>query len=188
MMNYWLLLIPFIGAVVGWIIHSIAVSIFFRSLPKRQAALAQKIGLFAGQQLISFDGIQEKITNPENLSKILPLIEEHMDDFLHNRLKEQLPMISMFIGNKTIDSLKKVFMQEIEALLPKVLSNYTNDLKSTLNIEKIVTEKIATYPAAKIEETLKKEMAKELQSLKLLGAICGFIIGVIQIVLTLLLA
>ena len=198
-MSYWLILIPFISAIVGWIIHSLAIKMLFRPyqpkkilgitlqgiFPKRQQAIAQRLGKFASSSF-PLDGIEQKITNPDNLQQIMPLIEEHIDDFLRNRLKEEMPMISMFIGDKTITNLKAMFLKEIETLLPMVMKKYAANLKTELNLEQIITQKVAAFPADKLEAMMYEGLSKEIRSIKMIGAAIGFIIGVIQVLITLL--
>jgi hypothetical protein len=52
------------------------------------------------------------LLNEENLDaqldKVMPVIDAKLDDFFRHRLTEKLPMISMFIGDKTIQQLKTV--------------------------------------------------------------------------------
>ena len=57
--------------------------------------------------------LKEKVTDPENLNKLKPEIETHIDSFLREKLKETFPMLSMFIGDKTINQLKSCFFTGI---------------------------------------------------------------------------
>src|ERR1700730_5329570 len=132
-MNYWLLSIPVISAIIGWAITRLAITFLFRPyypikifgftlqgiIPKRQQQLAEKIGEQASSAFYSFVDIEQKISDPDNLREIMPVIEKHVDDFLRNKLTKEMPFLSMFIGDKTIGTMKKVFMQEIETLFPE---------------------------------------------------------------------
>ena len=151
-MNYWLFLIPIISAFIGWVTNWVAIKMLFHPrqpkkilgvtfhgiFPKRQQQFAEKLGKLVSAEFLSFEDIEQKISNPENLKKVMPMIETHVDDFLRNRLKNEMPVISMFIGDKTIDNLKKLFMQEIEILLPQVMKQYAANLKSELDLKKIL--------------------------------------------------
>ena len=64
-------------------------------------SIAEETGRFAGSQLLSFDEIERRITDPKSLDKIMPVIEEHIDQFLRVKLGKEMPMISAFIGDKT---------------------------------------------------------------------------------------
>lgn len=187
-MNVWLFLIPVISALIGYGLHTIVVNSLFRKLVQQQPQLAAKIGKVAGTELISFDALGEKITSPENIQKIMPLAETHIDHFLRTKLGKAFPMISMFIGDKTINQLKEVFMQELQEIFPVLMKGYVNNLQQDLNIEQLVSEKIAAIPSEKLEVMLRQVMGTALRKLQLLGALTGFLIGLIQVVITLTIA
>ena len=197
-MNYWLFVIPVISAFIGWISNRVAIKMLFHPrhpkkilgvtfhgiFPKRQQQFAEKLGKLVSTEFLSLGDIEQKISNPENLQKVMPMIETHVDDFLRNRLKDEMPVISMFIGDKTIDNLKKLFMQEIEVLLPQVMKQYAANLKSELDLEQIVIQKVSKFSSDKLEEVFYQIMSKELRFVKIIGAVIGFIIGLIQIFIT----
>jgi uncharacterized membrane protein YheB (UPF0754 family) len=94
-------------------------------------------------------------------------------------------MISMFIGDKTIDKLKSIFIEELRSTLPDLIQNYIGHLKTELDMERIVTEKVKAFSAGKLEELIYNVMAKELRFVEILGGILGFMIGLLQAGITL---
>lgn len=86
--------------------------------PKRQRQFAEKLGKLVSAELLSFEDIESKITRKENIDKIMPTIEGHIDHFLREGLSKEFPMISMFIGDRTITNLKAVFMKKLEEIFP----------------------------------------------------------------------
>ncbi|TAL44294.1 MAG: DUF445 family protein [Chitinophagaceae bacterium] len=199
-MNYWLFLIPIISAFIGWVTNWIAIKMLFYPreprkilfitfhgiFPKRQQAFAENIGKLVSDELLSYDDIQQKITNPQNLKKIMPMIEGHIETFLRVKLSDEMPFLSLFIGDRTINSLKKVFTQELEILFPQIMRNYTNTLRSELDLEKIVREKVAGFSSEKLESILYQVMSKEFRFVEIIGGIIGFIIGLVQVMITIL--
>jgi uncharacterized membrane protein YheB (UPF0754 family) len=199
-MNYWLLLIPVISAFIGWVTNWVAIKMLFHPrepkrflgitfqgiFPKRQQQFAEKLGILVSAELLSFADIESKISNPDNLKKIMPMIENHVDDFLRTRLSQEMPVISMFIGDKTIEKLKGSFMKEIEVLFPKVMKEYASNLKTELDIEQIVVRKVASFSSDKLENVLYQIMAKEFRFVEIIGAVLGFLIGALQVLITVL--
>lgn len=199
-MSYWFLLFPLVSAFIGWITNWVAIKMLFHPrnpinilgiqvqgiFPKRQQQFAEKLGRLVSQELLSFSDIEEKINKPENLHTILPQVETHIDHFLRVKLGESMPMISMFIGDKTIDKLKAIFMEELETLFPKIMKEYSASLKNELDLEQIVTDKVKAFPSDKLEDILYQVMAKEFRFVELLGAVLGFLIGILQVAITLL--
>jgi len=197
-MSYWFLLFPIISAFIGWITNWVAIKMLFHPrtpkrilgitfhgiFPKRQQKFAEKLGKLVSEEFLSFDDIEAKISNPENLKQIMPTIETHIDDFLRNKLKDEMPVISMFIGDKTIGNLKTMFMKEIETLLPIVMKQYAANLKTELDLEQIVITKVAAFSSDKLEEVLYQIMSKEFRFVEIIGAVIGFLIGSLQVIFT----
>ncbi len=182
----------------GWVTTWIAIKMLFHPrkpikflgltiqgiFPKNQQKIAEKLGQVVGKELLSFGEIEAKVTNPENLQKLRPEIEKHIDGFLKNKISEVFPVLSMFVGDKTINQLKAAFLMELENLFPVLMKNYMGKLQDDLNLEKIVTEKVAAFSSEKLEDILSQITKKEFQFLEVIGAVFGFLIGIVQLALT----
>ena len=201
-MNYSLLIqlivIPLISAFIGWFTNWVAIKMLFHPkepkrflgitfhgiFPKRQKIFAEKLGKMISAEFLSFDDIQQKIANPQNLQKLMPMIEGHVDKFLRDKLSDEMPFLSLFIGDKTIRSLKRIFMQELEILFPQLMTSYAVHLQEELDLEKIVTDKVSAFSSDKLENILYQIMSKEFRFVEILGGVIGFIIGIVQVLIT----
>jgi uncharacterized membrane protein YheB (UPF0754 family) len=198
-MPLWLYSIPFISAFIHWLTIWMALKLLFHPrqprrilgftlqgvFPKKQRQIAESLGRIVGQQLLSFEDIERTITDPHNVQRILPVVEEHIDQFLRSKLKEAMPMVSMFIGEKTIGQLKAVFMQELEELFPVIMQRYVSHLREDLDLERIVVEKIAGFSNDRLEAMLNELLTREFRFVEVIGAALGFLIGLLQILITL---
>jgi uncharacterized membrane protein YheB (UPF0754 family) len=198
MMSFWIILIPFISAFIGWFTNWIAIKMLFHPkepkkilgitfqgiFPKRQRQFAEKLGALVSSELISFAEIEAKIVNPENIKKLMPLVEERIDNFLRKKLSDVFPIISMFIGDSTIHQLKEVFMTELETLFPELIKSYMKNLESELDLEKMVTDKVYGFSSDKMEVILNQIMSKEFRFVEIIGGVLGFIIGLFQVLIT----
>jgi uncharacterized membrane protein YheB (UPF0754 family) len=195
-MNWWLLIIiPVTSAFIGWVTNRLAVKMLFRPkkpvrvfgitiqgiFPKRQPQFAQQIGALVSRELVSFNEIESKLTSEENIKKIMPVAEEHVDDFLRNKLKVAFPMIGMLIGEKTIGTLKEIFMKELETIFPVIIKGYVKNLQNDLDLEHMVATKIANLSADKLETAMYEGLKKELRAAALLFGLLGFVIGLVQV-------
>jgi uncharacterized membrane protein YheB (UPF0754 family) len=185
-----------LSAFTGWVTTWIAIKMLFHPrkpikvfgfsiqgiFPKNQRLIAQKLGQVVGKELLSFDEIEKKVTDPENLQKLRPDIEAHIDNFLKNKLKDVFPMLSMFIGDKTTNQLKDAFLLELESLFPVLMKNYMNKLEKDLDLEKIVTEKVANFSSEKLEDILNQITKKEFKFLEFVGGFFGLVIGIVEVV------
>lgn len=193
-------LIPFIAAFIGYFTNWIAIKMLFHPkepinvlgitiqgiFPKRQKQFAQKLGVLVANELLHFDEIAEKLKDPQQLESLTPTIEAHIHTFLEVRLKEKIPVIAMFVTGKTLDKIRDGMMEEINTLLPQIITQYTDSLSEQIDVEQIVTEKVANFSSDKLEEILTAIMKKEFQFVEILGGILGFIIGLLQVGITLL--
>ncbi|MBC7889825.1 MAG: DUF445 family protein [Ferruginibacter sp.] len=184
-----------LSAFTGWVTTWIAIKMLFHPrkpirflgltiqgiFPKNHRLIAEKLGQVVSRELLSFDEIEEKVTNPENLKKLRPDIEGHIDNFLRNKLKDVFPMLSMMMGEKTIVQLKDAFLEELESLFPILMKSYMNKLQQDLDFEKIVTEKVAGFSSHKLEDILNQITKKEFKFLEVIGGVFGLLIGVVQV-------
>lgn len=198
-MNIWvIILVPLISAFIGWVTNWVAIKMLFHPrepkiilgirfhgiFPKRQQQFAEKLGKIVSSEFLSFADIEDKISNPENLKKIMPMIDQHIEHFLRVKLSDEMPVISMFIGDKTIAKMKGAFLGELETLFPQIMKQYAANLKGELDIENIVIRKVSAFSSDKLEEILFQIMSKEFRFVEIIGAVIGFLIGVVQLIIT----
>jgi uncharacterized membrane protein YheB (UPF0754 family) len=193
-----LFLIPVISAFIGWITNWIAIKMLFHPkqprrflgitiqgiFPKRQKHIAQKLGSIVANDLLQVHEITANITQEENLKSLTPFIETHIDGFLKTKLKEKLPIVSMFVGDNMLQKIKEGLMEEIEVLLPQLITQYADQLEEKLDIQSMVAEKITNFSSDKLETMLVSILQKEFRFIELIGAVLGFMIGLLQVLLT----
>ncbi|MBV7533187.1 DUF445 domain-containing protein [Chitinophaga sp. sic0106] len=168
--------LPIIAALAGWLINSIAIRILLRQLPKRREQLATDLGTLAGKQF-SFAAIKKKLTDPEKVKSIIPVVETHLDGFLRDRLPKAMPVLSMFIGDTTINQIKSHLVAELDALFPVMINQYLDNVEKDLNLEKIISDKIRHTTDEQMQQAVHNFLGKQLNMFKVLGAISGLLIG-----------
>jgi len=179
----------------GWFVIWIIIKLLFRPhkpisiagfkiqgiIPANQHNIAEKIGRLVSTELFSFAALHEKVADPENFNKLKPEIETHNDSFLRVRLKDTFPMLSMLIGDKTINQLKTAFLLELETLFPVLMKSYITTLEKDIDIEKQVSEKIASFSISKTEDLIYRSANKQLIKVQLTGAFIGLLTGLVHI-------
>jgi hypothetical protein len=171
-----LLLLPLLVASFGWLISWGFIKIIFFPHQSMRIAGMQWQSLFskkAGQ--ISVHQILPELTQGDSFQKILPFIDVKLDEFFKERLVQKMPIISMFIGDKTIAQLKEVFLEELHQIFPALLSQFTQSTANAflLNIETKWSKKIEQY------------LLRATQKIRIAAFLFGFIWGfIIQFILT----
>lgn len=130
---------PVVAATASWICVSLI--IYFVCHPRRpvkffgikiqgllyirQSQVRELLVKNIVQQVVSKkDAIVQSVAAEENIGKLMPQIETHIQEFLTVRVPLELPMIAMFLGDKTTHQIKEVFMKELRSLFPQVLTQY----------------------------------------------------------------
>ena len=123
-----LLVLPILTGIFGWLMIWLFVKALF--IPWK-GGLIKIIAEIKIEQLITIE------TSLKQFDSLLPTLNEHLDDFFKNKLTEKMPMIAMFIGDKTITQLKEVFIEELKLMFPdlvhKLLKSSQKELGNMLN-------------------------------------------------------
>jgi hypothetical protein len=118
-------LIPILVGAFGWcLVWAITI------LPFKWPYLADQ---WVGQ--IDLTKLIPELTENDPFKSMKPVINDKLDDFFRHKLSAKLPMISMFIGDKTIEELKAVFMEELALLFPLLISEFSAHLNRDLQLQ-----------------------------------------------------
>ena len=153
------------SAILGWFIAWLLIKALFASW---SGGLVKIISSFDIQTLLT------PATSLTQFKAVLPLIETHLDTFFIQKLPEKMPMISMFIGEKTVVQLKTIFIEELEFIFPSVL----NELLKHSN------QDFVNNIATKWKPVLEPMLLKATRKLRIIAFVIGFCWGIITIMLT----
>ena len=113
----------------------------------------------------------------------MPIIESHLDEFLRNKLKKEMPIVGAFIGEKTITSLKKIFVAELEQLFPQIIGGFVSNLVTDLDLEQLIVRKLGEVPIRNVELAFRKNFATQLKIAMGIGALIGLLIGILTMLI-----
>ena len=192
-----LFLIPIISAGIGWFTNYIAIKMLFYPreernfllfkfqgiFPKRQEVLAQRLGKIVAEELFSLEIIKQRVDNPNSREEIKKTIEIEVAIYLREKVKAKIPVVAdLVLNDKRIEQLTEIICKEIEKFIPRMMEEFSYRLDQ-VDIEKIVYNKVAAFSSEKLENLLMGVLSKELKFIEVAGAILGFFIGLIQVLL-----
>ena len=132
------------------------------------------LGMLGGKSVISSFG-------PEISSKINEYIDNNGEIIISSIIEEEINKLeSKHISDMFNDSnldYTAIIMQLYEKIILEKLPNLLN----AINISKIVSEKINSMPTLELEKLILEIMKKELSALVNLGAVIGFILGLLNL-------
>ena len=188
-----LILAPVIGAFIGWGTNYIAIRMLFRPVkpikiplinislqgvvPKRQAQLAVTIGeaverdLLSGKQIIK--QLEEEIAKGNLVECISPLIKARVLAKIPNFIPIS---IKSMVGNIVED----IVCREAPHLIAETVDKMSGELENSLKIGKMVEERVKNFSLPEMERLILDVAAKELRHIEVLGGVLGFIIGLVQ--------
>jgi len=190
----WLLL-PVIAAAIGWGTNHLAVRMLFHPrkerrilglriqgvFPKRQQALAEKLGQLVARELFSMEDVRRHLKGEEFVAHVTGVIEAKVDEFLQNNLMEAIPMAAMFLGSDMVDKIKHSLVECLARAVPELGELFIGHLEKNMDVEAVVREKVAAFSSDKLEEILLGIMQREFRFIEGVGAVLGFVIGLAQL-------
>lgn len=189
--------LPIIAGMIGWFTNYLAVKMLFHPreakkflgitfhgvFPKRQAHVADKVGQLVARELLASEDIFNKINNPENFARIHEKLERKLEDYFDVTLVEKYPLASKFLPNKAKIKIQTEILNEIESYVPILINSQIRILEEKLDIEAMISTKVNQLSSQKLEEVIWNILATEFKFIEYVGAVLGFTIGLIQVLL-----
>lgn len=196
-MNWVLVAVPFIGAFIGWITNYLAIKLLFHPrqpidlkilvlhgiFPKNKKKLATRLGDIVQKDLISVSDIKSKFITPESIHSMGVQISSHVENAIREKL-HSTKFAQTVIPEGIIMTIHTMIVSDIENTLPKVIEQYLGKLEENLDIKKMVYEKVNEFSDDKLENLILAITSKEFKFIEVVGAVLGFIIGLIQLLIT----
>ena len=89
----------------------------------------------------------------------------------------------MFLSDEMIEKVTSLFKGELEDFLRVSAEGLSSKLEESVDVQALVREKVQAFSSNKVEELLLGFMEQEFRFIEKIGAVLGFIIGCIQLVL-----
>ena len=199
-MSLILYFLPVIAALIGWMTNFLAVKMLFHPkepknifgltfhgvFPKRQSALAEKLGHLVSKELFSISDVSARIKDFATSEEAMNEVGQRIEMTIRNKLVQTFPMLAMFLSDEMVEKVTGLFKKELKEFLAETSKGLGEKLEHNLNIEKMVEERVNAFSSEKLESLLNELMKKEFRFIELVGAVLGFLIGCVQLGISLL--
>lgn len=193
-----IVLLPFISALIGWFTNWVAIKMLFyprqpRQLlgitfhgifPKHQTEVALKIGNMIASELLTPEDITPHLKSAEQMSHIKAIVEKKLDDYLNGSFQQKHPVLSTLLSEKRRNEFKQEILEEIEYFTPEIIDHVVMKIEKDFDVAKIISDRVAVLEVDKLEQLLMKILQKELKFVEYIGGIIGFLIGLLQVAIT----
>jgi uncharacterized membrane protein YheB (UPF0754 family) len=189
--------LPLIGALIGWLTNYIAIKMLFHPrdevrilfipiqgvFPKRQRDFARKLGQVVSEELVSVEDLTDHLKEKATSEAILNHIALRLEEGIASRLPRAFPMLAMLMSGDMTEKIKRFLLEQIGSLNAELIDKLSSELENELDVHRIVEEKVTAFSSDKLEEILFSIMRREFKFVEMVGAVLGFLIGVVQILL-----
>lgn len=141
------------------------------AISKLQGSL---LGVFGGNALISSLG-------PEITANINSYLDENGEEVVTTMIKKEFDKAENSKISALLEKSNEELVSFIMDLYEKIIIEKLPRLLETVNISKVVSDKIISMPTLELEKLILEIMKKELNALVNLGALIGFILGLLNL-------
>lgn len=190
-------ILPIIAALIGWATNFVAIKMLFHPqdpkkilgitfqgvFPKRQNQIAERLGELVANELFSIKDVAQKIEELSTRPEALQEVGKRIEKTIREKLVAAFPMLSMFLSDEMIEKVTKLFQSELEDFLRASAQGLAVKMEDSVDVKSLVEEKVRAFSSNKIEELLIGFMEQEFRFIEKIGAVIGFLIGCIQVIL-----
>ncbi|NMS89193.1 DUF445 family protein [Clostridioides difficile] len=187
-----ILILAVIGGFIGYVTNVVAIRLIFRPIepikipilnieivgliPKRRAEIAANVGEIIQEEFLSMDEILANIITDEDKEEVVRYIKARVKIIIH----EKVSFIPSGIKNMIQDYLGEIIESEVKQSIDELSKNIINKANERIDIQKMVEDKINELDLYELEDIIIKIAKKELKHIEFLGLVLGFLIGIVQ--------
>lgn len=185
-----------IGGCIGYITNKLGIKLIFRPInpikipilnieilgliPKRKKEIAKNIGDIIQREFISVDEILENIIDENDKARIVTYIKGKVRIIIEERaILIPSPIRQMLQGY-----IENIVEEEFSEYINELSKDIVHKAQDRINIQEIVENKINELDLYELENIILSIAEKELKHIEVLGLILGFLIGIVQGILT----
>jgi len=185
--------VPLIGGLIGYVTNWLAVKMIFRPIHpvsvlgfrvqgligKRKAELADSIGKVVGEHLLRHEDVVKTFAKID----FNGVIRDVVDGAIGPKLAELrgMPLIGSFLTEERIAGVRDGIARGVAQHQPALIRKLESAVETGLDVQSVVTEKIATFSIEKLESLILEVASRELRAIEWLGGVLGVLIGIGQV-------
>lgn len=183
----WVLL-PGVGAVIGYATNWVAIKMLFRPrrrrlglqglLPRRQHDLASSVGRVVGEDLVDLD----RLLAPFAAADLRPHFERLMDEVIERKVRDyrSLPILGTLLTADNLAGLRDTAVDELVAHQGELVEALKELAREHVDVGAVVEERIRAFELDTLETVVDRVARTEFRAIELWGALLGLLIGLVQ--------
>lgn len=186
------LLVPLVGALIGWVTNLLAVRLLFRPykpyrflkltvqgvLPKRRYELARSVGRVIEKEILSLDDILQHLRERGVPERTVALLREAVRGAVFEKIPAWVPVA---VKRPLAEAVSDLVRERLPVLIDWLVESFGDTLKREVSLARLVEEKLNTFPLEDLEKVVFEVASREIRHIEVMGAVLGFLIGVGQV-------
>ncbi|MDO5040579.1 MAG: DUF445 family protein [Peptoniphilus sp.] len=184
------LFIAMISAFIGYITNILAVKSIFRPfepiklgplsfqglIPKRKGDLAKKFSLLVRDDLLDREDLIDQLISKEDEKEFVKFLSERID----NIIEENTTLLPTALRNMIIKAADGKMNKEAPKIFEEFKGVAQMQIREKMDVATLIENKINELDLNVIEELVLKVAGRELRAIEFLGLVMGFVIGLVQ--------
>jgi len=149
-------------------------------IPKRKDDIAKNIGKAVGEELVDYDKLADDMIKPEDKEEIKVYINSRVEVIIN----EKISFIPSMFRPMVMAGVGEILNEEIDKGMDDIIDKVKTKVKDRMDIGQMIEEKICDLDLVELENLILGLSKKELKHIENLGLILGFLIGIVQGIIT----
>lgn len=193
-----LILTPFITAAIGWFTNWVAIQMLFHPrepmrlffwkwqglIPRRQEQLAAEAAEIIEREIMQ----QHMIVHEIRKIELGPYLEEAAHTLVWERIGPQLkaiPLLGGFINESTLAKFEVIAAGAMKEEAGPLMKKVATQFEASVNLKQLIEDNIAAFDLERLETIVNEVAQREFRTIERLGAVLGFLIGCLQLLILL---
>src|SRR5690606_38386156 len=191
-MNVEWILLPAVGALIGWFTNFIAIRMLFRPrkpvrlfgrfvlqgvLPRRREEFARVVGETVERDLLPVDELVDSLDLAGYQNQVIDAVIGHVGRRVDQNLPALLPSnVRRMISNYA----RQAVGNEVALVAEEMISRIKEQVRRDVKLAELVRQKMSQLDTERLESIVVRVAATELRAIEVLGAVLGLTIGLVQ--------
>ena len=194
--NWRYAILPVLGMLIGWGTNWLALKMLFKPrkpfgmgrykiqglIPSRRNDLSGTIARTISDELLSSDDLVNAMNELDIKAVALSQVNSIVEKKIESLDLKNSPPLDM-LHNTIVSTAQSIVSSQVEDSIDDFLDNMGDHVSGNLDIVKLMEDKLSSLDDERIEEIVTEISKKELKHIERLGAVLGFAIGCLQVLL-----
>lgn len=187
------LVLPLFGMCIGWFTDWLAIKLVFfpreRKLgfqgifQKRRDEVAEQYGRLVANEVMTVPNILESVLNGPRADRLKALVEKVVWETVDEQAELARPLVISAIGEHRLRQMKRDAAMKAVQRLPDTIRHAEDYLTETLDVGNTIATKMRDLTRVEYEDLLRPAFRRDEWKLIAVGAIIGFAVGELQVLL-----